>query len=324
MPKLALGLDLGGTKLAAALVDGEGRTRWREEVATAVEEGPRGVIRQMTTLVERGRALCQHLLGIGIGVPGPVNLETGELIYPPNLPGWKRVNLRRPFAELGLPVFLNNDANCAALAEHTFGAARGHDHALYLTISTGVGGGLILDGKLYMGAGGYGGELGHVIVRSEGGNRCGCGSLGCLEAHCSGTALAKAAAAAAARKPKSFLGRLQAAKGRLTARDVFEGYKRGDSECRRIFQRFCDDLGVGLASMVTAFNPSVVVLGGGVSQHAALFIPPVRKAVKAHCMKPLASMVAIKKARVRDHGVVGAASLVWAGWRGVAAPRSRG
>lgn len=313
MSRLALGLDLGGTKLAAALVDKEGRSHWREEVATAVAEGPSGVIRQMTTLVQKAKAIHPQVLGLGIGVPGPVNLETGELIYPPNLPGWKRVNLRRPFQKLGLPVFLNNDANCAALAEHTFGAARGHKHALYLTISTGVGGGLILDDRLYMGAGGYGGELGHVIVRPEGGNRCGCGSRGCLEAHCSGTALARAAAAAAARKPKSFLGRRRAAKEKLTATDVFEGYERGDAECRRIFRRFCDDLSVGIASLVTAFNPSVVVLGGGVSQRAALFIPPVQKWVKAHCMAPLARMVTIKKARVRDHGVVGAASLVWAG-----------
>jgi len=313
--RLVLGVDLGGTKIRTALLDDGGGIVADDYRQTLAQEGPDAVIGRILDaarqVLDRAGVGRERVRAVGIGSPGPLDVRTGEVISPPNLPGWDRVPLRQRVADgLGLDVFLENDANVAALAEHRFGAGQGTDHMLYVVVGTGVGGGLILGGQLYHGVGGMAGEIGHTVLLPDG-PLCGCGNRGCLEALASGTAVAREARLRVESGKETLMTEL--AEGdptRITARLVAQAAEQGDAEARDVLAWTMGYLGLGLANMVNLFNPEVIVIGGGLANMGDLLFGPVRRAIDRHAFPVSAGMVRVVPAALgNDAGVLGAAAL---------------
>jgi glucokinase len=297
-----LGLDIGGTKLAAGVVDPNGRVLSFELDPTLAEEGPDSGLTRLFDLGRRAVAAAGLELAqigiVGIGAGGPLDAGRGILIAPPHLPGWRHVPLTALAEEaFGLPAALENDATAAAAGEHRYGAGRGTRHMVYLTISTGVGGGAVVDGRLFRGASGNGGELGHVTVDYDGRLCRGCGRRGCLEAYVSGTSIAERAREAGMEVE--------------TASEVTAAARAGDAVATEVWQATTDALASGLTSIVNLFEPEMVVLGGGVVSGAGeQLLGPVRQRVRADAMPPAAAELAIVPAALGSHvGVVGAAAI---------------
>ncbi|MEW9549131.1 ROK family protein [Nonomuraea sp. NPDC050783] len=292
-----LALDIGGTKLAVGVVTGDGAVHGWQLAPTRREEGPEAVLTRLFDLGRKAVAeagLPEEVAAVGISCGGPLDAATGVLECPPHLPGWIGVPVGTMAAEaFGVPAALENDATAAALGEHRYGAGRGTSTMLYLTVSTGVGGGSIVGGRLHRGAAGNGGELGHVMVR-PGGRRCSCGRLGCLEAYASGTAIAeRAREALAAGRPSAL-----AAAGRLTAEEVSLAAAAGDPLATEIWDEATWALGSALTDLVNAFEPELVVLGGGVTRSGERLLEPVAAAVARDAMPPAARAVRVELSRL--------------------------
>jgi glucokinase len=309
--RLVLALDIGGTKLAAGIVDRTGATRSFLVTPSRTELGPEAVLADLFALgrdavVDAGAAWGE-VAAVGIGCGGPLDAERGILVAPAHLKGWRDV----PVAALAqdafdLPALLENDATAAAAAEHRYGAGTGTRNMVYLTISTGVGGGAVIDGRLYRGTTGNGGELGHVTV-DWGGRRCrACGRRGCLEAYVSGTSIAERALEQMDRG--SSLARL----ARLTAADVAAAARAGDRYASAVWDETVDALACGLTSIVNLFEPEVVVLGGGVTRSGEQLLGPVRDRVRREAMAPAGGAAEVVTAALGDRvGVVGAAAIAF-------------
>ena len=310
-PRHVLAIDIGGTKLAAGIVTATGELLDTVRTPTFVEQGPDRIVERLLdlsrTLLQRTHASVSR---VGIGCGGPLDTRRGLIQNPPNLPGWIDYPLvRRIQAGLGLPVSLENDANAAALAEYHFGAGRGTRHMVYLTISTGIGGGLILDGELYRGKHGNAGELGHIQVRYDG-RPCNCGGRGCLEAYASGTNIARRARELAAHHPESLLARLVPTLEDIQAQTVLAALQAGDPVANALWDETLDILAAGVASIVHAFDPERVVIGGGISNFADLLFPPLRERVARRSMPALADSVDICPAAFAENvGILGAAAV---------------
>ena len=305
-----LGLDIGGTKLAAGVVDSTGRARSFVVRPTGNGRDPDVVLADLISLgrraVDDSRVPWSGIGAIGIGCGGPLDTERGVLVAPPHLAGWRDVPVTSiAERELGRPAYVENDATAAAAGEHRYGAGSGASNMVYLTISTGVGGGVVIDGRLYRGARGNGGELGHVTVDWNGRLCRSCGRRGCLEAYVSGTSIAERASETL--PAASTLARLD----RLTAADVAAAARAGDEHAAGVWAETTDALGCGLTSIVNLFEPEVVVLGGGVTRAGEQLLAPVRSQVARQAMAP-AGQAAIVTAALGDQvGVVGAASFVY-------------
>jgi glucokinase len=262
-----LALDLGGTKLATAVFDGAGRLLGRQVTPTEPGNGTDDVLKRLFDLGHRSLDLVglDRPAAIGITSGGPLDPETGVLHEPLHLPGWIDVPIG-PLAseEFGAPAVLQNDGTAAAWGEYRFGTGRGVSTMLYLTLSTGVGGGAVLGGRLHRGAGGNGGEFGHITVRS-GGRQCSCPRRGCLEAYCSGTSIGARAS--------EMLGRT------MTARDVVTAVSAGDRQASALWDETVELLADGLTSLVNLFEPDRVVLGGGVAGAGPMLLDPVQRIV---------------------------------------------
>lgn len=302
-PGPVLGLDIGGTKLAAGVVDVSGAVQGF--VVEPAEPG-RGPGEGLARLFELGRrALAQagtsteDVAAVGIGCGGPLDSERGVLIAPLHLPGWEGVHVTELATEaFDRPAVLDNDATAGAAAEHRFGAGRGTRNMVYLTVSTGVGGGVILDGQVYRGATGNGGELGHVTVDWHGRECRGCGRRGCLEAYASGTSIAERAREAG----------LDAA----DAAHVAAAARRGGPVAERVWTDTCEALACGITSLANLFEPELVVIGGGVSRAGEQLLGPVRELVHAQVIEPADRELRIVQAALGDSvGVVGAAAIAF-------------
>jgi len=273
--KYVVGVDLGGTKIYTALADDRGRLVAETTVPTTAAEGPGAVIARIVSTVREVQGAVSgatHLtLALGVGSPGPLDPVTGVVHDTPNL-GWHNVPLKKILEEMvGIPVLVDNDANLAALGEYYFGAGRGSRHMVYVTVSTGIGGGLIIDGRIYRGAGGGAGELGHMVLDPDG-PLCGCGRRGCLEALASGTAIAsRARELVAAGGGETILREAGGSAGEITAITVAEAARRGDQEAVGIIEKAGTYLGMGLAGVVNLLNPDMLVLGGGAFKAGRLF-----------------------------------------------------
>jgi len=279
-----LGIDLGGTKIAYALGGEDGHPRRERRRPTEPSGDPAADVARMvedvrSLLAEDGLAPAD-LAAVGVSVPGPFDPETGRVLRPPNLPGWDEVPLRDWLEQaLGRPVQLDNDANAAALAEWRFGAGRGARHLVYLTMSTGIGGGLILDGRLYRGVRAGAGELGHVQLEWDG-EPCACGLRGCAEAYLGGAALARRMRRIAPEESRVVA--LAGAREKATARHLVAAAKEGDAFARDEMARYVHYLGRLLSLTVFAFAPKVIVLGTiAVAAGEALCFEPVRRQVAA-------------------------------------------
>jgi glucokinase len=316
MPQWAVGVDFGGTTVKVGLVRPTGRVASVRILPTKEFRSPaqfvEGVARAVASLAAGARTRVSRLSGVGVGAPGPVDAERGVIYAMVNVPGWREVPLARLLARrLRCRCVVDNDANCFALAEWRFGAGRGADHLLCLTLGTGIGGGLILDGSLYRGAAGVAGEPGHMVIDPRG-PRCGCGRRGCLEALV-GTAAIVRLGRIALKRGAQPLGRLvREAQGRLMPRLVGRSARAGDPLSRQVWVDIGTRLGAGVADLVNLLNPERVVIGGGVANNWRLFAPALLATVRAEAMAVPARAVRIVRARLGDYaGIVGAAVLVW-------------
>ncbi|MHB8683382.1 MAG: ROK family protein [Dehalococcoidia bacterium] len=266
---LYAGIDLGGTKILVLITDAQGSVLGEERVPTLATQGPDAVIARVADAVRAAAAHAHvelsRIRAAGVSAPGPINAQEGDITDPPNLPGWHNVPLARVLHEkLGVPAVLENDANCGCIGEHNFGAGRGYHNMLYVTISTGIGGGVIIDDRLYAGASGAAGEVGHMGV-AMGGPMCGAGHIGCLEAFASGTAIARRAHELIAAGGLPRTARLAEHDPPLSARTVYLAGQQGEAEASAIIRDAGRYLGIGLASIINAFNPQAIVLGGGLT-----------------------------------------------------------
>lgn len=312
---LTIGIDLGGTKISTGLVDAAGNILAHDYRATRANEGQEAVVRRMVEAARQVMAEADvtpsQTAAVGVGAPGPMDLEAGVVVAPPNLQGWKRVPLKRLIEdELGLETFLENDANAAALGEHCFGAGRGVQHMIYVTVSTGVGGGMIFDGKLYHGDSGMAGEIGHITILPNG-PLCGCGNRGCLEALASGTAIAARARERIARGASTMIAEMVAGDLELvSAKIVAQAVQQGDVEAQEILTEAMTYLGIGMANLVNLFNPQLIVIGGGLINLGEKLFGAVRRGIVCHAMEASASAVKIAPAELGDKvGVLGAAAV---------------
>ena len=302
-----LALDIGGTKLAAGLVDATGRVR--SFLVAPTPDGPEPALDVLFALgrkaVADAGADWPEVAAVGIGCGGPLDAERGVLLSPPHLPGWVDVPVAAlAAAAFGRPAVLDNDGTAAAEAEHRFGAGIGTSQMVYLTLSTGVGGGAVLNGQVYRGATGNGAELGHVVVDWQGRPCRGCGGRGCLEAYVSGTSIAERARELL--DDRSSLSTVE----HLTAADVAAHASAGDPLATRVWRETIDALGTGLTSIVNMLEPELVVLGGGVTRSGDALIAPARVAVRAAAMTPGGRSVRVERAALGDQvGVVGAAAV---------------
>lgn len=312
-----LGIDIGGTKLAVGLVTQEGDLVAQDRVPTLATEGPDKVIDRLIQLCRRVVAESgiswSQVRAAGVGCGGPLDPETGVIYEPPNLPGWVAVPLVQRLRDaLGIPVYLDNDANAAALGEHRFGAGRGVANLVYLTISTGIGGGIIIGNKLYQGENGNAGEIGHMSMVYDG-RACNCGSNGCLEAYASGTNIAARAREAVIAGEESLLVSLAGSPEAISGETIMAALGQEDPVAVRIWDETVQILGAGIANVINIFNPQRVVLGGGITNFGDLLFDPIRRIALTRAMKPLASVVEIVPAQLgNDVGILGAAAVAMA------------
>ncbi len=304
----AIGVDLGGTKLLTGVVD-EGQNVLHESRESSRGAGEEAVLDAIEAELKEALEACPDAVAAGLGIPCTIDRERGVAINAVNL-DITDVPIRDEMAKrTGLPVFLDNDANCAMLAEHRFGAARGAEVALLLTLGTGIGGGIILGGELSRGSTGAAAELGHVVV-DENGPPCQgtCPNHGCVETFASGTALARDGAAAAGLHPDSALGDALR-KGNLDGRAVSEAALAGDEVARDVVATAGRHLGVALASLCNTFDPNVIVIGGGVSAVGDLMLDPAREELRSRALPPMNRTEVVLAKLGGDAGMIGAAEM---------------
>ena len=311
-----LAIDLGGSKIIAALVSPQGEIIAREYTATLAEEGPEAVIKRMLAAVDnllsKVNISRSRFSVLAIAAAGAINSEKGVVTASPNLPGWHNVPLKEMVEkETELEVFLINDASAAALGEHHFGAGKGVNNLIYITVSTGIGGGIIIDGKLYGGVSGSAGEIGHMSIDING-PRCNCGNIGCLETLASGKAVAREAQRQIAQGAKSII--LKLAEGELqsiTAQTVSAAAQRGDALASAIIAKAATYLGIGMVNLVNIFNPEMIIIGGGMAQMGDMLLNPARQVVAERAFQLPAQAVCIVSSQLGDNaGVIGATTFL--------------
>jgi glucokinase len=278
MNKISIGVDLGGTNLRIAAVDEQGALVEKVTLGTKVSLGRDHVIDDMCDAIQRMTEKYRdsvELLGIGIGVPGIIDMQTGLLRESPNLPGWANYPVRAEIERrLKTIVILENDANVAALGEKWLGAAKDCSDMAMLTLGTGVGGGLVLGGAIWRGANGMAGEFGHTTVEPEG-HPCGCGNRGCLEQYASATAVVRMAREAIGHNGASALASAAHSDAEFSAKSIYNLAIQGDEDARRIFRYVGRCLGIVLSTLVNSLNLPIYVIGGGVSSAWEAFAPSI-------------------------------------------------
>jgi glucokinase-like ROK family protein len=307
--------DVGATHIHVAVTDLAGAVLAHAEEPCNVADGPRRVLDHADELfracTSRAADRPGRLLGIGIGVPGPVEFATGRPVAPPIMPGWDGYSIRERFTRWGAPVWVDNDVNVMALAELRAGIARGHRHVVLTKLGTGIGAGIVLHGRLHRGAQGCAGDIGHIQVREGGGVQCRCGNLDCLEAYAGGAALAREAEAAVRDGRSPFLAAALELQGTLEARDVSDGAAHGDAVCIELLAQAGRLVGEVLAGVVSFVNPGLLVVAGGVSRSGDLLLASIRESLYGRSL-PMATrdLVVARSGLDRMCGVIGAATMV--------------
>src|SRR5947209_222638 len=311
--RYVVGIDIGGTNIVAGSVAEDGsELLGLVSEPTFSELGAEAVLTRIVKLARASMAAARgkEIAGVGIGSPGPLDTKTGVVLLTPNL-GWTNFPLRDRLSNaLDLPATLDNDANCAIFGEWWRGAARGANHVVGLTIGTGIGGGIVLDGEIYHGASDIAGELGHMTIDSTG-RRCKCGNYGCLEAYASGPAIAaRAVEGIEAGADTSLPAYVQNDMSKITAQVVYEAAHDGDGYAREVVKDTARFLGAGVASVVNIFNPQVVVICGGVTLAGDRLFLPLRGEVKRRAFKPAVDVCRIVPGELTGTaGVYGAAAV---------------
>jgi len=289
--KYTIGVDLGGTKIAAGLATKSGKIINELEILTEAKEGHKEVIKKIKDSIYAVAGKKIKQVGkIGVGAPGTVIYKEGVVMYPPNLPGWKEINLRDLLKkEFKIPVHVDNDANCAALAEAKFGAGKDVKDFVYVTISTGIGGGIIINKKIYRGAVGAAGEIGHIFI-SKDGKKCSCGQYGHFEGLAAGGAINRHYG--------------------VTALEVAEAAKKHKRWAFKIINEVADTVGIGFANIINILNPELIIVGGGLSNMGETLLQPIRFALRKYALPLPYQSVKIVQAKLgTKSGLKGAIAL---------------
>ena len=305
MKKYCFGADIGGTTVKLGLFDTEGNILDKWEIKTHTENEGSAILPDTAAAIlakmEERKLNPEEVAGIGVGVPGPVSID-GIVPHTANL-GWGYKELSE---RTGLPCKAGNDANVAALGEMWMGGAKGHKDVLLLTLGTGVGGGIIVDGKILTGAHGAGGEIGHIHVEDQIEEHCGCGNQGCLEQFASATGIARLARAALAESEEPSILR----EGEVTAKAVFDALKEGDELAKRVVERFGRYLGTAISVMAGILDPEVIVIGGGVSKAGWILLDYIRRYYKPYAYKSSKETEFALAQLGNDAGIYGCAKLI--------------
>ncbi|PWK16406.1 ROK family protein [Tumebacillus permanentifrigoris] len=302
MKPYVIGVDIGGTKIAIGLVDEAGRVIGQHVLPTHLDNSPSVMVQQIAERIDdlllAAEVTLEQVRGIGVGAPGPLDVKKGVFLCPPNLPTWHNYPLLEDLqSRYSVPVLIENDANAATLAEKWVGAARTNDHFIYLTISTGIGAGLYLNGNLISSIRENAGEVGHIVIDPARG-RCICGQLGCLEWIASGTAIA--------RRGSELLGRI------VSTEEVFSLYRSGHPKLVALVEETFTYIGMGCVTLINLFSPERIIIGGGVSNVGNALFEAVRSYVQGCALNPSGRTTAIVPSEVGAWaGVVGAAAVVW-------------
>lgn len=307
--KYVIGVDLGGTKICGAIVNFEGEIISKQTVPTKAEDGEKAVLKRIIdviqNIIDESKVDKDKILSIGIGSPGPLNSKEGKIITTPNLP-FKDFNIVNPIKDkFNIPVYLDNDANAAAIGEYIFGAGKETENMIFITVSTGIGGGAILNGKIYRGNTCNALEIGHMTIEKDG-PRCNCGNYGCAEALASGTAIAKFAKEAVGNGEETSL----ASYKKITAYEVFKEAEKGDTVSQNIINKALNYLGVCVSNVIISFDPEMIIIGGGVSKGGDIVFDKIKMVVKERCFEAMWKNTKILPAALgTDAGVMGAAAL---------------
>lgn len=313
---LLIGIDIGGTNIKLALMDTKAHLKAKRVFSTSEFRNKNALINELVKEIEgllsEYSVPRKDLLGIGIGAPGAVDIRTGTVHYLTNVPNWREVPLGDILKKrLHIPVFVDNDVNVMALGEMRFGAGRGVRNMLCITLGTGVGGGLILEGRLYRGSSYAAGEFGHVPINMEG-PKCGCGSYACVEAYVGNSYLVREVAAKIRKGEKTMIKKLADGKiSNITAKMIGQAANKGDRFAQKVWIDAGNKIGTGLAGVVNLLNVEKIVIGGGVAEAGKILFDSIRKTVAERAMKLPAKTARIVKAKLGyDAGVIGAATLV--------------
>ncbi|MYK17192.1 ROK family protein, partial [Candidatus Poribacteria bacterium] len=307
MKTYVVGIDIGGTKLATVVADNTGHILNKVRRPTLAERGPEYALQLLFDMVHETIELAglarTTISAIGVSCGGPLDTKTGIVYSPPNLPGWDALPLKAKLeSEFQIPVTIENDANASALAEYRFGGGRGYNAVLYMTMSTGIGGGIVLDGQVYHGANDSAGEVGHQILLPDG-PLCGCGKRGCLEALCSGPAIARRAQAAVRNEKASATALLDLTGGRVEdvrSEHVLAAARRDDALALQLVEETGYYMGWGIANLVNILNPDIVLLGTIAIAAGDLLLDPIRKTVSEFAMTRPAEAVKIVPAELGE------------------------
>lgn len=315
MAKNRIGIDVGGTNVKIALVDSDGKIGYSNTIPTRAEMGYEYTINNMKQairdLMTETKLSAKDIEGIGFGLPGQVDFKSGIVRLITNIPGWVEIPLAKMIEdEFHIPTRIDNDVRCAALGELNFGAGKGCENLICITVGTGIGSGLIINGRLVRGASNAAGEIGHIKLQMHDGPICGCGDTGCLEAFASGPSIV-AMAEEYIMGGKSTKYREMANGGTITPFIVAEAAKAGDPVARRIFTRMGEYIGIGMASVVNLLNPERIIVGGGVADAGDILLTPLKETIKKRAMKIAGETVQVVPAQLGNTaGVIGASLLI--------------
>ena len=314
--QLLLGIDIGGTNIKLALIDKKAHIRGKSIFSTTSFRGKVALIDEIVREIEELLAGCstskKNIIGVGVGAPGAVDIRSGTVHYFTNIPDWREVPLGNILKKrLGLPVFVDNDVNVMALGELFFGAGIGAKNMLCITLGTGVGGGLILDGHLYRGSNYAAGEFGHMPINITG-PKCKCGSWACVETYVGNSYIIKDVIAKIKRGKKTKIKELVAGDiSKITPEIISEAAEAGDKFAQNVWEGVGEKIGIGLAGVVNLLNLEKIVIGGGIAEAGRVLFDSIKKTIHERAMKLPAKTVRIVKARLGyDAGVIGAATLV--------------
>ena len=311
--KKVLAFDLGGTKFAFGVVAENGEVIGSDKIETLAKQGPEQAIQRVNlaaqSLLKKLNIKTEELIGIGIASPGPLDIAKGCVDGSPNLPGWTGYSIEDGLSSFfNLPARIDNDANAAALGEYKFGAGKNKKNMVYITVSTGIGGGVIVDGRLMRGANGNAAELGHLTLNING-PACPCGANGCFEMYASGTAIARRTREAIQTGTQSQILNLAGSIEDITTYHILEALQKNDALAQKIWNETTEYLGRGLAVVINTFNPELIVVGGGVTAAGDLLFKPVREKALRYAFPRLAAVCSIVPAGLGSNvGVVGAAA----------------
>ncbi|MFH1824951.1 MAG: ROK family protein [Candidatus Firestonebacteria bacterium] len=314
----ALGVDLGGTNIVAGLVNSKGKVIYREKIPTRAHLGGENILNRIASAIslvlnKTTSDIKKKIKGMGIGTPGLVDHIKGIVREPPNLPGWKEIHLKEWLEKkFKIPTYVANDGNAYGVGEYIFGAGKGADSMVCITLGTGMGGGLILDKKLFVGTYQSAGEVGHIVVEKDG-LRCNCGNVGCVERYIGASFIVERTKKLIKSGKKSLITKLvNNDLNKITPKIITDAAKKGDKIAIQIWKETGEYIGTALVSIINLLSPEIIVIGGGVSLAGRFLFTPIRKTVKKRLFKYLAQRVKIVPGKLLDDaGVLGSASLVW-------------